>query len=67
MLVEGDLSHRWRGVLDEDGALIIGRVLEQTLAEVVSEWIHHQLGEVQLDFVEDELEVLPVALLELLL
>ena len=67
MLIESDSGHRRNSVLNKDGALLISRMLEQALAEIVAEWIDHELRKVVLDFVEDDLNVLTFVLFELFL
>ncbi|KAH3663074.1 hypothetical protein OGATHE_004650 [Ogataea polymorpha] len=42
-----------RGVLYQDGALLVVHLLQQLLDEVVAERIDHQLNHVELDLVED--------------
>ena len=65
MLIERDLRHGWNRFLDEDGALLGVGMLEKTLAEIVAERIDHELGEVILDLLEDDLNVLRILLFKL--
>lgn len=47
--------------------LLLGRVLEKLLAEVVAKGISHEFGEVAIGFVEDHVTVFGVAVFEFLL
>jgi hypothetical protein len=47
--------------------LFIGRVLEQLLAQVVSERIRHEFGEVTVGFSEDHISVSGFSIFQLLL
>lgn len=62
MLVEGDSGHGWNCFLDKHSALLIGSEFEQALAEVIAEWVDHELREVIFDLLEDNLHVLTLAL-----
>ena len=43
MGVQRNLDHLWSGVVNQNRALLVGRVLEQFLAKIVAERIsHHQ-------------------------
>lgn len=67
MLVQCD-SHHVRGrILDQDGALVVAAVLNQLLAEIVSEGVRHQLHHVLVGFEPDHVDLLRDAVLQLLL
>lgn len=63
VLVESDLGHGWRCILNQDGALIVIGALKQLLAQVVAEWIDHELDHMLFDLIENDLHGLLVALL----
>jgi hypothetical protein len=67
MLVEGDRHHGGASVANEGVALLIICELQQLLAKVVTEGIGHELNHVRGSLIEDDLQVLRGALLELLL
>ena len=67
MLVERDSGESVRCSSDESGALVVGAVFEQLLAEIVAEGISHELADVRTSLSEDDLNLLGLALLELAL
>ena len=67
MLIERDLDHVASGVTHERVALLVVGELQQLLAEVVAERIGHELDDVRSSLIENDLNVLGVALLKLLL
>jgi len=67
VLVESDTDEIMRGVLDQDSTLLIIAILEQLLAEVVSEGIGHQLDDMLIGLKPDHMNLLRVTVLELLL
>jgi len=67
VLVESDTDEIMRGILDQDSTLLIIAILEQLLAEVVSEGIGHQLDDMLIGLKPDHMNLLRVTVLELLL
>lgn len=67
VLVQGDADKVVRGVADQDGALLVVAELEKLLAEVVAERIGHELNDVHVGLLPDEVDGLFVAALKLLL
>lgn len=67
VLVQGDADKVVGGVADQDGALLVVAELEKLLAEVVAERIGHELDDVHVGLLPDEVDGLFVAALELLL
>jgi hypothetical protein len=67
MLVECNTDKIMRGILNENGALLIIAVLQQLLAEVVAEGIGHQLNDMLIGLKPNHMDLLRVAILKLLL
>ena len=67
MLVERDLRHVWHNFLNENGALLIVGMLKQALAKIIAEGVGHELDEVILHLLEDDLNVLLIVFFELTL
>ena len=67
MLVERDLRHVWHNFLNENGALLIVGMLKQALAKIIAEGVGHELNEVILHLLEDDLNVLLIVFFELTL
>lgn len=67
MLVQRNADHVLSSVLDKNGALFIVAILQELLAQVVAEWIGHQLDHVLIGLEPDHVNLLGVAVLELLL
>jgi len=67
VLVQCNANELAGSILDEDSALLIIAVLEKLLAEVVSEWIGHQLNDMLVSLKPDHMHLLRIAVLELLL
>lgn len=65
--VERDRDELARDRFDQRVTLLVRRVLEEALGEVVGERVRHELGEMRENLVEDHVSVLWVAVLELLL
>jgi hypothetical protein len=65
--VERDTNKVVGNRLDDGHSLLVGRVLEQFLAQVVAERIRHELGEMTVGLSEDHVSVGWLAVLELLL
>lgn len=67
VLVESNADHVGSGILDQDGALVVIAVLQELLAEVVAKGVGHELNDVLVGLKPDHMDLLRVALLELLL
>ena len=67
MHVQGYVDEILRDRFADDVPLVIGGELEEFLAQVVAEWVGHQVSEVTKCFAEDHIAMLRNALLELLL
>lgn len=67
MLVQRNANKILGGILDEHGALFVVTELKQLLAEVVAKGIRHELNNVLVGLQPDHVNLLGVALLELLL
>lgn len=67
MLVEGNADEIAGGLLDENSALLVIAILQELLAEVVTEGIGHQLNDMLVGLKPDHMNLLWVAVLELLL
>lgn len=67
VLVQGNANHLCRCILDKGSAFIISAVLQELLAEIVAERIHHQLGDVRASLSPDLADLGRVSVLQLLL
>lgn len=67
MLVLGNVDHVRGSVVDENGALLGSAMLQELLAQIVSERILHKLDNMVLDFIKDDGKVLLAVLVNLLL
>jgi hypothetical protein len=67
MLVESNLDHLRCSVVDQLGTLIVIRIFQELLTEVVSKGISHQLHDVCLGLEEDNFDALRISLLQLAL
>lgn len=67
VLVQGDADQLWCSILDKNGTLLIVAELEKLLTEVVAEWIGHKFDDVLVGLLPDHMDVVWVALLQLLL
>lgn len=67
MLVKSNANEILGGIFDENSALFIVAELEELLAEIVPEGIGHQLDDMLVGFKPDHVDLLRIALLQLLL
>ena len=67
VLVESNADQIMRGILNQDSALLIIAILQQLLAEVVAEGVGHQLNNMLISLKPDHMDLLRIAILELLL
>jgi len=67
MLIQGDANHLRGGVLNENGALLVTAELDELLAQVVTEGIHHQLYNVLVNLEPNHVDLSRNAVLQLLL
>lgn len=67
VLVESDANHVLGRILDKDSALVIVAVLKELLAQVVAEGISHEFDDMRTSLKPDLLDLLWVAILQLLL
>jgi hypothetical protein len=67
MHVERDADEIVSDRFDDGSSLFIGRVFQELLAEVVSERIRHELGEMSVGLSEDHISMSRFAVFELLL
>lgn len=65
MLVQCNLHELGSGIIDQSSSLLVIGVLQKFLAEVVAEGVSHELHNVNMSFVEDQLDVFWGTLLEL--
>lgn len=65
--VQTDANEISSNRFDDGGSLLLGRVLEKLLTEVVAEWIDHELREVTVRLVEDHISMSSLAFFQLLL
>ena len=67
MLVESNADKVLGGVLNQDSALVIVAELKELLAEVVPEGVGHELDDVLVGLKPDHVDLLGIAVLQLLL
>jgi hypothetical protein len=67
VLVQCNTNHILRSVLNENGALLLIAILQQLLAEVVTERIGHQLSDMLVGLQPDHVDLLWNAILKLFL
>lgn len=67
VLVEGDAYHVLRRVLDQDSSLVVIAKLEELLAQIITKWVRHELDDVLVRLMPDQVNLLRVAFIKFLL
>lgn len=67
VLVQSNADHVVGCILDEDGSFVVIAELEELLAQIITKWVRHELGDVLVGFSPNQVHLLRVTIVELLL
>lgn len=67
MLIQSNANHVVGCILDEDSPFVVIAELEELLAQIITKWVRHELGDVLVGLRPDHVHLLRVTIVELLL